>query len=436
MSTYGGISRPVALLIGALMVASQAIYPALFALAAGRAVRSFGVAGVWLAPFLWVASEWLRSSTAFAFPWVLLGTSQARVLPLVQASSVVGVYGLSWIVALVGSAAAAVSLSRRRRHLWGAIGALGLIVIMFAAGTVRLRRSELLQQGRPLRVGIVQGDVEQDVKWDAGYRQPILDRHLQLSRRVLAMRPGLVIWPESSTPFYFDVEAILAEPIRRLAAETRTPFIVGTDELERSPSGTRYYNAAVLVGPEGRSQGSYRKMQLVPFGEYVPLKRLLFFVGPLVEAVSDFSPGTEPRVFDIGGSRRVSVAICYESVYPWLARAFVERGSELLGIITNDAWFGRSSAAYQHFDQGAIRAVEEGRFVVRAANTGISGVVDPYGRALIETPLFQPDALAVDVRLLDGRTFYSLHGDLIVWLSLLVAAGVIVVPVLARRRAR
>ncbi len=164
-------------------------------------------------------------------------------------------------------------------------------------------------------------------------------------------------------------------------------------------------------------------MQLVPFGEYVPLKRLLFFVGPLIEAVSDFSAGTEPVVFDADG-RRFSVAICYESVYPWLARAFVLRGSQLLVTITNDAWFQRSSAAYQHFEQGAIRAVEEGRYVVRAANTGISGAVDPYGRVLTRTDLFVPAAVTADVRLLSGRTWYNQLGDIVVWMSLVATAMV------------
>jgi apolipoprotein N-acyltransferase len=425
VATYGGLPTPVALLVEVLMVASQAIFPALFALLAGRAVRVHGVSGVWLAPFCWVATEWLRATIGFAFPWVMLGSSQSRVLPIVQTASVAGVYGLSWMIALVGSAAAAVTLSRDRRHLWGAAGVALLLAAAAFGGMIRVADGRLLREGEPLRVGLVQGDVEQLAKWDPSYRQPILDRHLELSRRAIGLGARLVIWPESSTPFYFDNDAAWAAPIRRLAAETRTPFVIGSDEFERLPTGDRYYNAAILVGADGRSHGSYRKMQLVPFGEYVPLKRALFFVGPLVEAVSDFSPGSEPRVFDIGAGRRLSVAICYESVYPWISRAFVRHGSQLLAIITNDAWFGRSSAAYQHFDQGAIRAVEEGRYVVRAANTGISGAVDPYGRVMTTTPLFEPEAVTVDVRLLTGQTIYQRFGDFVVWISLAVALAIL-----------
>lgn len=425
MTTYGGLGPWFAVPVGALMAAYLAIYPAVFAVILGRAIRRFGMAGVWLAPCFWVATEWVRGTIGGGFPWVLLGASQATVLPVVQLVSVTGVYGLSGLVALVGTAAAAVSL-RRRPAQWAGAGMVLLVLVAVTGwGAWRVGRGELLTAGRPMRIGLLQGDVEQLLKWDPTYRTAILDRYIDLSRRAIAAGAELVIWPESSTPFYFDANSALAGPVRELAAQAHTPFIVGSDESESSSPGqpNRLYNAAVLVGPDGRSRAVYRKMRLVPFGEYVPFKRLLFFVGPLVQAVSDFSPGTVPVVFDAGG-RRVSVAICYESVYPWIARAFVQRGSELLGTITNDAWFGSSSAVYQHFDQGALRAVEEGRYAVRAANTGISGAYDPYGRVVVRTPLFRPMAVTVNVRLLDDRTIYSKLGDLVAWLAAVLTAVV------------
>jgi apolipoprotein N-acyltransferase len=304
------------------------------------------------------------------------------------------------------------------------VAAVGLVlVVAVAAGAFRVVDARLARTGPVLRVGLVQGGVEQEVKWDPAYRDVILNRHLTLSRRAIGRGVGIVIWPESSTPFFFDAEPALAEPVRQLAAASRTPFLIGTDEFEPGRDGApdRIYNTALIVGPDGQSRATYRKIRLVPFGEFVPLKQVLFFVGPLVEAVSDFSAGDEPVVFDVDG-RRMSVAICYESIYPDLARAFVERGSQLLVTITNDAWFGRSSAAYQHFDLGAMRAVEQGRYVVRAANTGISGVVDPYGRVVARTALFEQTVAAVDVRLLDHRTIYSRIGDVVVWISLAAVA--------------
>jgi apolipoprotein N-acyltransferase len=428
MTTYGGLATPVAVLVGALLVAYLSLYLGLFAAMLGLTVRRAGVAALWLAPCYWVAMEWLRSWIGGGFPWALLGTSQATVLPIVQLASVTGVYGLSFLIVLVSTAAAALTLTTRRAHRIGAAAVAALLVAIAAAGTVRVARSALTQTGTVLRVGLVQGDIEQDRKWNPAFRDRILETYLSLSRRVIDAGAGLVLWPEAATPFYFDAEPALAAPIRQLAAVSRTPFIIGTDEFERGTGGeaNRYYNAAVLVGADGRSRGSYRKMQLVPFGEYVPLKRLLFFVGPLVEAVSDFSAGTEAFVFDADG-RRLSVAICYEVVYPAIARTFVNEGSQLLATITNDAWFGRSSAPYQHFEQASLRAVENGRYLVRSANTGISGAVDPYGRVIATTPLFEPAATTVDVRLLDQRTIYSYIGDVVAWLSAAATALTLVV---------
>lgn len=418
MDGYGNLPLVVAVLVGALLIVFLSLYPALFALVTAASVRRFGVSGLWVAPAVWVSAEWTRSWFASGFGWGTLGSSQATVIPVVQLASVVGVYGLSAFVALVSTAAAVVALGGRRV---APIGVALLFVVVSVAGMMRASRGALLSEGQPLRVGLVQGNIDQAEKWDPKFRGTIVDRYMSLSREALRTGAQLVMWPEAATPFYFDLEQSWALPIRQLAAESQTPFLIGTDELVRGATRPedKYYNSAVLVGADGRSQGVYQKMVLVPFGEFVPFQKLLFFVGPLVEAVSNFSHGTEPVVFDAGG-RRVSVSICYESIYPWISRAFVQRGSQLLATITNDAWFGRSSAAYQHFEQGAIRAVEEGRYIVRAANTGISGAVDPYGRVLATTSLFEPAVVPVDVRLLDHRTIYSRLGDVAVWLSLAV----------------
>jgi apolipoprotein N-acyltransferase len=419
MGVYGGLSSPAAMLITLLLVGYLAIYPGLFAVLVGMAVRRFGASGVWVAPGAWVATEWARATVAGGFPWALLGTSQATVLPVAQFASVAGVYGLSALVALVSTAAAAITLTRRRQARFAAAAVIAMLVLTGVGGALRMTRSRLTQTGAVLRVGLLQGNIDQAIKWDPAFRASILDRYLDLSRQVIGAGAGLVVWPEASTPFFFDLDDVQAGPVRQLAAQSRTPFLIGTDDYEAGtdPEPDRIFNAAVLVGADGLTQARYRKMHLVPFGEYVPFKPLLFFVDSIVEAVSDFTPGDEPVVFDLDG-RRVSVSICYESVYPGLSRRFVAGGSQLLVTITNDAWFGRSSAATQHFQQGALRAIEQGRYVVRAANTGISGAVDPYGRVLLTTPLFETAAVTADVRLLDQRTIYGYIGDVVVWASL------------------
>ena len=173
-------------------------------------------------------------------------------------------------------------------------------------------------------------------------------------------------------------------------------------------------------------------MRLVPFGEYVPLKSLLFFAGPLVEAVSAFSPGTEATLLPLGGGL-ASTAICYEIVFPDLVRRFVADGSQLLTTITNDAWFGRTVAPHQHFAQASMRAIENGRYLVRAANTGISGIVDPYGRVLARSQLFAPEVIVGEVHLVQASTLYTQIGDVVAYASLVLTVAAVLMA-RARRR--
>jgi apolipoprotein N-acyltransferase len=423
MNLHGGLAVPLAWAVMLLLASYLALYPALCALLTARAIRQFGVTGLWLAPVMWVATEWLRGWVGGGFPWALLGTSQATVTPIIQLASVTGVFGVSALLALVSAAAAVVAVTRRTPHQWAAAGVLALVAVVAAGGTWRIAGAALTTRGPVMKVGLVQGNVAQDQKWDPQYRQEILDRYLRLSRQVISVGARFVVWPEASTPFFFEAESQYAAPVRALARETRTPMLIGTDQYEADASGDRVYNSALMLGPDGTSRGTYQKMQLVPFGEYVPLKSLLFFVGPLVEKVSDFAPGTVPVVLEAGGVR-TGVAICYEVVYPWIARAFAAGGAEVLTTITNDAWFGRSSAPYQHFEQASVRAVEQGKYLVRAANTGISGVVDPYGRTVVATPLFEEAAITQDVRLIQSRTIYSYLGDLVAWLCAAAAGAV------------
>ena len=181
------------------------------------------------------------------------------------------------------------------------------------------------------------------------------------------------------------------------------------------------FNAAFALTPDGETAAVYHKMHLVPFGEYVPFRSLLSFVGPLVEAVGPFSPGLRASTIPIG-SHQVSAAICYEVIYPGLIREFVRNGSELLTAITNDAWYERSAAPHQHFQQAAMRAIEHGRYLVRAANTGISGVVDPYGRVVRQSALFETTVVTENVRLIKELTFYTQVGDLPAYLCLVLTA--------------
>ena len=432
MTTFGGLAPPAAVFAAGVLVAYLSLFPTLFALVLARLHRTLGAAALLMAPAVWVSTELGRQYVWDGFPWALLGYSQISVLPIAQIASVTGVYGLSALLALSATAIAYVAVGRGVRR-WS-VPAVTALLIAFCGvwGNARMRSSALLSAGEPVRVAVLQGNIAQEEKWDPSLRDAITDRYLGMTRQALAQGATFIMWPESSTPFYFEQDIVRGGAIRRLAREGQATLLIGSDQVEPvktapagSPAATRSYNAAFLVKPDGTVGAVYRKMHLVPFGEYVPLQSLLFFAGPIVGAVADFAPfsaGTDPVLLPVG-AHLASAAICYEVIYPDLMRGFVLRGSELLTTITNDAWYGRSSAAFQHWDQASMRAIEEGRFLARAANTGISGFVDPYGRVLERTPLFVPAVVVHDIRFLRDRTVYNRLGDLVAWLSLVVTIG-------------
>jgi apolipoprotein N-acyltransferase len=291
-------------------------------------------------------------------------------------------------------------------------------------GTVRIARGTLRTSGVPVRVAVLQGNILQDQKWDPAMRDAIMQRYVNMTREAIGRNAQFILWPESATPLPYEADVARGEAIRRLARQGNVTLLIGSDQVEpgtpaaapAKPPSERYYNAAYLIQPDGTTAAIYRKIHLVPFGEYVPFSRLLFFVGPLVEAVSDFTPGTDTVLLPVRG-HQASTAICYEVIYSGLMRSFVTRGSELLTTVTNDAWYGWSSAAYQHWQQASLRSIEQGRYLARAANTGISGFVDPYGRVLQSSNMFESAVMTEDLRFITERTIYNRIGDAVGWLS-------------------
>jgi apolipoprotein N-acyltransferase len=431
MSVYGGLHPVVAVLVNAALIVYLSLFPAVFALVTRRLASAYGTRGLLASPLVWVATELGRTYLLTGFPWVLLGYSQASVLPVAQTASLAGVYGLSALVCAV-SAGVAIALTpgSRPRPVFTRMLPLAVSSALVAAlavwGGLRISRGTLLT-GPPVRVGLIQGNVEQSQKWDPARAPAIFQDYLRMTRQAIAGGAGLVIWPESSTPFTFGMDHASTDAIRTIARESRVPILLGSEEIERGVP-TKYYNSAYLVQSDGATAGVYRKMHLVPFGEYVPLKRVLFFAAPLVEAVSDFSAGDSAVLLPVDG-RRISVAICYEIVYPDLVRRFVAEGSELLTTITNDAWFGETAAPHQHFAQASLRAIENGRFLVRAANTGVSGVVDPYGRVAARSDLFEPAVIVTPVVFQTATTVYTRIGDLFAYLATVLVAALLLVGV-------
>jgi len=426
MTTFGGLSAPLATFAAAVLVLYLSLFPAAFAAIQARLARAVGPMALLAAPATWVATEMGRTYILDGFPWELVGYSQASVLPVAQIASLFGVYGMSALVVLVSAAAALGAIDRSPRR-WRVAAIVATLVLAAGVwGALRIRNGALTTSGVGIPVAVLQGNIPVDQKWDPKLHDAIMDRYIGMTREAIGRGAQLVLWPESATPLPYEQDLAGGEAIRRLARQGHITLLIGSDQIEpvrpvtppQKPE-TRSYNAAYLIRPDGTTAAIYRKIHLVPFGEYVPFGRILSFVGPIIAAVGEmnpFYPGTDAVVLPVAG-HSVSTAICYEVIYSSLIRDFVLHGSELLTTITNDAWYGRSSAAYQHWQQASMRSIEEGRYLARAANTGISGFVDPYGRVLQSSQMFQSAVLMEHLRFLKVRTVYSRIGDLVGWFS-------------------
>jgi apolipoprotein N-acyltransferase len=426
VAQYGGLSLPVGVVLMLLLAAAVALFPALFAWSVARWRAAWGDAALLAAPVAWVATEVLRAYTFFRFPWCLLGYSQQPNLPVIQIARVTAVYGVSFLVAS-GSAVLAYVLVETRpgpRLRAGAAlaGALGLSV---AYGAWNLGRAPV-ETGR-VRAALVQASIPQHEKWDPGRAWDNVSQHVRLTREAVGRGAGFVVWPESAVPWRYDEEPAVAAVLGDVARTTRAHLLLGNDDAEPGDGGRpRIFVGAKLLTPSGEVAYRYHKLRLVPFGEYTPLAPLLTaggrFAARLVQAVGDFAPGREARVGSLPQGR-FGTLICYEAIFPDLVRQFTAGGAGMLVNVTNDAWYGRTSAPHQHFAMAAFRAVENGRYLLRAANTGISGVVDPHGRVLEPTPLFERTLVVRDVPFVAGDTFYARHGDVFGFACLGLAAA-------------
>jgi apolipoprotein N-acyltransferase len=429
-SIYSEIPWPLVYLPTLALAGYCALYVGLFAGALSRlAARRSPAQALILAPFVWVGGEWLRGHVLGGFPWGLLGYSQHRALPVIQIAELGGVYAVSFVLVAASSAVAALCVLPWRRALPGAAAAAILVGLTLAFGAMRLTAGA----GPPPatgRIGLMQPSIEQPLKFDPAHAARTLQTYADLSRRTAGERLQLLVWPETALPGMLARDSMLRLFITGLTREVGAPLLVGSIDASGG-NPPRYRNSAFLVSAAGL-EDRYDKIQLVPFGEYVPLSALLGFVRGWAEFIADLEPGARPLVF-LGPPAPFGVVICYEGIFPELVRKFVKGGAQFMVNMTNDAWFGRTSGPAQHLAMYPLRAVEHRLAVVRAANTGISAFIEPTGRISRSLPLFERGTLVEDIALRGTTTLYTRFGDWLAWLSLVVAAaGLILGP---RRRA-
>ena len=425
LQLYGGLSFPVSLATNALLVAYLALYPVTFCLGCSGLRFASPLFG-WAAASFWVLLEWVQTWMISGFPWELLGYSQYLNRPLVQVASVTGVYGLSFLIVLVNATLSQLLVLRTR---WLALAGPPFLLLVVALGFGYHRLGALCyEEGPTLKVGIVQGNFSQDLKWKTDRFRQTTERYVRLTRELAAgARMDLVVFPETALPFFFRAPRF-ADHYRQvvdLARQIHTPILVGSLDVERSAGQRQVYNRAFLVDADGDIVGTADKVHLVPFGEYLPLPFLFQYLEGLTRESGAFAHGEAHATLSLPAADvDFGVFICFESIFPGITRTLARKGAAFLITTTNDAWFGRSSAPHQHFSMAVLRAVETGRPVLRVANTGISGLISPSGEILARTELFETAVLTVDLHPRAGLTPYARYGNVLLVLSAALLAGV------------
>jgi apolipoprotein N-acyltransferase len=439
MHRYGGLPIPVAALALLLFCMYVGLYHGLFglllAVVAGSkstvspaAIRRALVA----VPFLWVGVELARTRIT-AFPWELLGYSQTANFALTRIATLTGVYGLSFEIALVNSVFAAAFLAApgvaKDRRRWILAAVCGAAVILQAGQLLAPppasadRTALLVQPNIPIQSGEM---------WTREYFEDTLRDLTAISLHPYGVSAGqhvdLIVWPESPSPFYTN-DPLFRDAISELARQSGSWVVAGsigiTPAMHSEGQSSQIYNSAALVGPSGLWMGRYDKVHLVPFGEYLPFPQVFGFAGGLTKEVGEFQHGASHAPLNAGGEG-LGTFICYESIFPDEVRQGPLQGAQVLVNISNDGWYGDSGAWNQHLQQTQMRAIENGRWLLSATNTGMTASIDPFGRIVAAIPRKVRSALAAPYALTAGTTFYTRHGDWFAYLCAIISLGAII----------
>ena len=439
MRQYGGVNTPLAVCMLFLFCLYLGLYHGVFGLLISLLTdqSAFSRRALLLGPVIWVGVELARTRIT-GFPWDLLGITQVDNIPLARIATVTGVYGLSFEIMLINAAVAAAFLVRREKRKRLLLAAFGAALVLQSGKWVPAppfpadHTARLVQQNIP---------VLESSEWTKEYFDGTLRDLTWISLNPTSPNPAtldavggnhensehpdLIVWPESPAPFYASDPAF-RDAVSNIARQAQTWILagnLGVRNASQTPEHvTQVYNSAALVNPSGEWVGRYDKVHLVPFGEYLPFKRVFGFAGGLTREVGDFSRGTSRAPLQ-AGKDKLGVFICYESIFPDEVRQSAANGAQVFVNISNDGWYGDSGAYAQHLKQARMRAIENSRWLLRDTNTGVTASIDPYGRVVATIPRKLRVVLQARYGLSDATTFYTRHGDWFAYLCAIISLG-------------
>lgn len=422
MHRYGGVHWLLALPMPVLLAMTMAVYFGLFGMVAQ-------VAGKRLPPLhalpclglAWTIMELSMATLLSGFPWLTLSAAFVRWPITTQLAAYIGGHGLSGVLALI---ATGVAMAYRSK----VCAVVSLATALLVCGLGWQRMESYSESTPPRTVAIIQGNIDQGLKWDPTYQQSTVTKYISLSRSVLAENPELIVWPETSMPFYFQDDTALRAPVLDFLRATNASLVLGSPAYELNPTGPpTLFNRVFLLNGSGSAPRWYDKEHLVPFGEYMPFAEWLPFQ-KLVSGIGDFASGRNEAKLAAGGFV-LGALICYEAIFAGLAQDRVSQGANLLVNVSNDAWFGETSAPFQHLQLAALRSVEQGRWTVRSTNTGLSAIIDPLGRIKNVSPqLTESAALETVYSRQEQTVFHRYYSKLFLVLGLISVcyAGLII----------
>lgn len=416
-----------------LLTAYLALYFGAFGYLSCHFISSRNVRGIFYAAAIWTILEYVRGWMISGLPWALLSYSQWRHLPFIQVADVIGAFGVSFLVCAINLSLFKIAIlwpGQRKKSIGIFLALAAAIALITVYGWQRMNTLQASSGNeRRLRIAVVQGNIPQDQKWNSKIKSIIFEKYKRLTFMSALEKADLIIWPETSFPGYLEDEPVLASRLRSMVRGSKADVLVGAPTMGNLNEGLKFYNSAILFGASGEEKKRYNKIHLVPFGEYVPFQPLIGWIRKFVE-IGHFTPGDERVIFvaeshhqDKPVKARFAVLICFEDIFPGLVRDFSSRGVDFLVNITNDAWFGKTPAPYQHAAASVFRAIENRTPVIRAANTGLSGFIGPDGQLLATVKekgeeIFVTGQVSYELILRKTGSFYSRFGDVFFFITI------------------